>query len=294
MADRSEQALPTGETVLGTRIHELEAVSRRPWLVSDLHVGAEVPTSADGGCHPVVAALRRVFEAAAREGADRVVILGDLYDAYLGAAQHGRGGFGQLEECLRQAAAEGLDVSVLHGNRDFLLGRAFEDATGARVVAGGLRLRVAVDVGGAEQRLVLLHGDELCQNDRPYQRFKRIVRSPVARGLAHILPGSITRRIAARARGASARAMAAEAPATLRFEPTAEAVDAALALGETLVFGHIHRPSDSVRAGGRVCVLPAFDATGVGLRWRGGGGLRFFSAEDPEGEMAFEPREFPR
>jgi len=235
----------------------------------------------------VVEALEAVLAAAEGDAlGSRVILLGDLFDAYLGAAQHGVGAFARLVQGLQRAALAGVQLAVLHGNRDFLLGAAFERATGAAVVAGGLRLRL-----GAREAL-LLHGDELCLRDVPYQRFKRVVRHPLTRGLARVLPGAVSRRVAARARGGSRRAAAQEPADTLRFEPTAEAVDAALERAELLVFGHIHRPARGRRpGGGEYCVLPAFDETSVHLI-HDADGLRFAVAGG--GAIAdYAPRDFP-
>jgi UDP-2,3-diacylglucosamine hydrolase len=146
-----------------------------------------------------------------------------------------------------------VSVTVLHGNRDFLLGSEFERATGARVVAGGLRCTLA------GRPALLLHGDELCTNDLPYQRAKRWLRHPLTRALARALPLPVALRVAARARARSQRVISRGDQD--RFDPTETAVAAALvaAGGGLLVFGHIHRPSRGQRPDGQYCVLPAFD-----------------------------------
>ena len=52
-----------------------------------------------------------------------------------------------------------------------------------------------------------------------------------------------------------------------RFLPTTAAIASAMAVGvPRLVFGHIHRFAHGVAAGGEYWVLPAFDASAVGLR----------------------------
>ena len=55
-------------------------------------------------------------------------------------------------------------------------------ASGAELVAG----RYRCERGGADTLLV--HGDELCQNDLPYQRAKRWLRHPLTRWVARRLP----------------------------------------------------------------------------------------------------------
>jgi UDP-2,3-diacylglucosamine hydrolase len=235
--------------VLGTDIHVLATPCERALLVSDLHIPA------DGGA--VLAALGDAV-AAARAARAPLFLLGDVFDTYVARGQVRVGVWREVAALLAGLAADGLPVHVLHGNRDFLLGAEFAAASRAVVVAGGLRARL----GGVDT--LLLHGDELCQNDLPYQRAKRWLRHPLTRAVARSLPVWLAVRIAARARRRSAMVIAAGDQR--RFLPTAAAVDAAFATGvDRLVFGHIHRFSCGQRGRGGYRVLPAFDVDAVGV-----------------------------
>lgn len=230
--------------VLGTAITPLAAPLPRALLVSDLHVPA------DGGA--VFAALGAAA-AAARATRMPLLLLGDLFDSYVCRGQVRVGVWRDVAALLRAVVADGLSVHVLVGNRDFLLGPEFAAASGARLVAGGLRGQI----GGVDT--LLLHGDELCQNDAPYQRAKRWLRHPVTRAVARSLPVAIAVRVAARARAKSAMVIQRGDPQ--RFLPTTAAVAAAFAGGvQRLVFGHIHRSSHGRFGAGEYRVLPAFDA----------------------------------
>jgi UDP-2,3-diacylglucosamine hydrolase len=238
----------TRETVLGTRIRSGPEVARAI-MISDLHV----PN--DGGA--VVEALGGALAAADRLGAV-VFVLGDLFDTYVSRAQIEVGVWREVAARFANAVAGGGRVVVLAGNRDFLLGPEFVRAGGVELVAGGYRARI----GGVDT--LLLHGDELCQNDRPYQRAKRWLRAPVTRWLARRLPVAVARRVAERARSRSRRVIAAGDQE--RFLPTRAAVAAAFATGaERLVFGHIHRHASGRVGDGTYRVLPAFDVTATGL-----------------------------
>ena len=236
-----------GLAVLGTPVWQATDDDRpRALLLSDLHVPQ------DGG--EVVRRLGAVLESAAAEARNsRVFLLGDLFDSYLGRSQLGVGVWREVAQLLRRASDAAVSITVLHGNRDFLLGAEFERATGARVVPGGVRCTLA------GRPALLLHGDELCTNDLPYQRAKRWLRHPLTRCLARALPLSVALRVAARARARSQRVIQSGDP--YRFDPTEAAVAAALAAagGGVLVFGHIHRPARGDRSDGQYCVLPAFD-----------------------------------
>jgi UDP-2,3-diacylglucosamine hydrolase len=235
---------------LGTPIVELGSVRGAALLISDLHVPA------DGGA--VLALLRAAVDAARALPAD-LFVLGDLFDSYVCRAQVRHGVWRDVAALFKNATAAGVRIVLLHGNRDFLLGAEFERASGARVMRGGVR----VELGGVPT--LLLHGDELCVNDLPYQRAKRWLRSAPVRWLARVLPLALALRVAARARAKSRMVIAAGDQA--RFLPTRAALAAAFATGvRRLVFGHIHRHAHGPFADGDYWVLPAFDTGGVGLR----------------------------
>ena len=241
--------------VLGTPVHALAPAPALAFVISDLHVPAH------GG--EALALLERALEAATAGGA-ALLVLGDLFDSYVSAVQVRAGIWREVAQRFARAAAGGTAVHVLHGNRDFMLGREFERASGARVVAGGLRGAA----GGTDT--LLLHGDELCVNDGPYQRSKRWLRHPLTKAVLRRLPLRLALSVAQRARQKSRMTIASGDQG--RFLPTVGALDAAAATGaRRLVFGHIHRFAHGRHGALEYWVLPAFDATGVGLRLANGG-----------------------
>ena len=244
------------DRLLGTRLYAAADDDRsQSFLVSDLHLPA------DGGAP--LQALQRLLAAASASGAQaRLLVLGDLFDSYVGPAQLRVGVWREVAAALAQTAAAGVSLTLLHGNRDFLLAGEFTAAARCRVVAGGLRCQLA------GRRALLLHGDELCQRDLPYQRAKRWLRHPLTRFVARRLPLQVALRAAERARRQSRQVIRSGDQS--RFDPTAVAMTAAFATGaELLVFGHIHRPARGRFGAGEYCILPAFDASGVFLRASG-------------------------
>lgn len=242
------------DRVLGTPLFAAaDDAATVTFLVSDLHL-----TGPEG---PVWESFRQLLAHAAGQGEPtRVLILGDLFHACVGPKQLRHGVVRSAAGALAATAAAGVSISVLHGNRDFMLEERFAAAAGCRVVPGGLRF-----VLGGRPALAL-HGDELCLNDRPYQRSKRILRSRAVRGLLRNLPLWAAEGLGRLARRASAASVARGDQE--RFHPTLAAVRAALETGaDLLVFGHIHRPARGRLAGlGEYCILPAFDEDGVFLR----------------------------
>ena len=234
--------------VLGTSVRA-GAPAARAVLVSDLHVG-------DVGDDVFTSLASAVDRAAAC--ADALFVLGDLFDSYVSRAQVKVGVWREVAARLAVATEGGLRVVVMVGNRDFLLGSEFEAASGAELVPGGYR----ASIGGVDT--LLLHGDELCQNDLPYQRAKRWLRHPITRGIARRLPLGLARRAAERARQKSQRVVTRGDQD--RFLPSERAVGSALACGaKRLVFGHIHRYAVGRYGGTEYHVLPAFDDAPIGL-----------------------------
>lgn len=265
--------------LLGTPIETARDDDRRwTYVLSDLHVG-------DDGGRPLQMLATVLADAAVRGAASRVLILGDLFDSYVGDKQLAVGAWSEVAELLAGAARQGVSLTALHGNRDFMLGEGFTLRTGCRVVPGGLALRLA------GRRALLLHGDELLLDDHAYQRAKRWLRARRTRALLARLPLWVSLRLAARARARSRQVTYRTDPA--RFAPCREAVDVVSAQGyELLVFGHIHLGArGELPAGGAYCVLPAFEQDGVHLLVEGNE-LRYRSAWG-DWVADYPPRDFP-
>ncbi len=245
--------------VLGTPVWSLEVGEEEEILcVSDLHLTPE---------HEEVSlAFFNLCRSRPENGI--LIVLGDLFDAWVGPRQRKARGWRELCGLLARGW-RGRRVYLLHGNRDYLLESRFAEATGSVVVPGGLLLRRP---GG--RTLLCLHGDELCTRDHAYQRAKRRLRSAPMRKLVSGLPWFLTRRLAARARAKSRTVVRAADPATLLPPPEALAAAAELHDGP-LLFGHIHRLARGpLREEGspspEYFVLPAFEPPSFGhALWAG-------------------------
>lgn len=215
-------------------------------VIADLHLDV-APTAAPSAAF--AAWLRAQVSAA------QIVVLGDLFDSWVGPAHARLDAARAVCELLRERARGGTRLELLHGNRDFLLDERFERETGARVHPRGF---VGVLPGGAS-RALFVHGDELCTLDHSYQRMKRVLRSGLVRWLAPRLPEGMALRAAASLRSTSQRVVPAKPAAQKEQQaPAAIALAAAHACG-TLVCGHAHRFRDQTLEGGvRWIVLDAF------------------------------------
>jgi UDP-2,3-diacylglucosamine hydrolase len=127
---------------------------------------------------------------------------------------------------------------LIHGNRDFLLGRRFARATGCQLI----RDPCCTEIGG--EPVLLMHGDLLCTDDVAYQRFRRRVRNPLIQRLFLWTPLSRRRRVAASYRQRSAEAMADKTLEIMDVNAGAVVRQMQQCGVTRLVHGHTHRPAD--------------------------------------------------
>ena len=139
-----------------------------------------------------------------RVRAPRLIVLGDLFEVWVGPAQARLPGAALVLGGLSAWTAGGAGLDVIPGNRDFLLGPVFEQLTGAQLFPDGY----VAALPDSDASLLLLHGDELCTLDHAYQRMKRLLRSGPMRALAKRTPLPVARWAAGRLRSASTRAVA--------------------------------------------------------------------------------------
>ena len=210
--------------------------------------------------------------------AQRLVILGDLFEVWVGPAQAGLVGSRAILEALARATARGTAIDVIPGNRDFLLGRRFERESGARLRPGGL---LAEHEAGD---VLFVHGDELCTLDLAYQRMKRVLRSRPVTALATRAPLVAARWAAGRIRRASVRDVPLKSAEEKSMQREAVRVVAEVSGASTVVCGHAHEFRDSEVPGGcRWIVLDAWEGERDSLAVGAGGELRALSHLDDQG-----------
>jgi UDP-2,3-diacylglucosamine hydrolase len=231
-------------------------------FISDLHLD---------GSHPEITDQFLGFLEHEASQAAGLYILGDLFEAWIGDDDPDPDKR-RVVEGLRRLTSGGVPCFVMHGNRDFLLGRRFCDATGAQLIDDG----TVIDVRG--RKVALMHGDTLCTDDHSYQRLRRIVRNPIVQWILRSLTLSQRQALAARMRaGSKAHIEATDKVAPYIMDVNADAVaNAFRTLGvDCIVHGHTHRPAiHSLTVDGRPCtriVLGDWYEQGSVLRWGAAG-----------------------
>ncbi len=224
-------------------------------FVSDLHIDAR---------HPAITLQFLEFLAGEALRADALYILGDLFESWVGDEAPDEDQQ-RVIGALAALATRGVPCFVMHGNRDFLLGPRF--CAAARVTL--LPDPLIVTLYG--ERVLVMHGDALCTDDRAYQRLRATVRD--AEWQRRFLALSVAQRRAlagaARAGSQAHTAQLTEMIADVNGASVAQALRAAGT--STLLHGHTHRPGlFPLEVDGRAClriVLGDWYTQGSVLRW---------------------------
>lgn len=130
-------------------------------IIADLHLSRNRPATVD-------LFLRFLQEQASH--AEQLCILGDLFDAWIGDDDD-TPPIPNIIEGMRELASKGCKLSIMHGNRDFLLGERFAAATGCHLLADPHVIQLH------ETPTLLMHGDLLCTDDQEYLQARQLLRS---------------------------------------------------------------------------------------------------------------------
>jgi len=200
-------------------------------FISDLHLAPERPN--------IVDRFARFLREDAR-AAVALYILGDLFEYWLGDdAVDEAFNRAHLDE-LAALGSTGVEVSFLHGNRDFLLSEEIARRSGLNLIADPAER----ELFGV--RTVLMHGDLLCTDDVRYQRYRARVRRPGVIRAFLALPRVVRHAIGGGLRRVSESEKRAKTSTIM--DVNQGAVEAVLrAHGyPRLIHGHTHRPGHHV------------------------------------------------
>lgn len=130
-------------------------------FISDLHLDAN---------HPDTTAIFLRFLHEQTTQAKALYILGDFFESWIG--DDDLSPFNQqIIDALQTATRGGLPIYFLHGNRDFLLGKKFFQATGCKLLPD----ETVIEIDGTQT--LLMHGDTLCTEDKAYLKFRKKARN---------------------------------------------------------------------------------------------------------------------
>lgn len=212
--------------------NKVYAANSRPlYFISDLHLGQTLIQTISAFEH---------FIANTVQDAGGLYILGDLFEAWVGDDLLTMPFMQPIVRSLKTLAERGIPLYVMHGNRDFLLGARFAQATQAQLIQDPYVIEAF------DMRVVLTHGDSLCTADQAYQRFRKIVRCRAVQCFFKSWPLAWRLALAARLRAKSqATGAMYQKNLTAKMDVTDHAVKQLFADTQTttMIHGHTHRPA---------------------------------------------------
>jgi UDP-2,3-diacylglucosamine hydrolase len=116
---------------------------------------------------------------------DRLFILGDFFEFWIGDSPESFPHYRPLVHLLEQVTSRGIELFFVEGNHDFHLGGYFRKAFHAKVFPDAATL----EMDG--KRFFLCHGDLINAEDRGYRLLRAIFRNPLTRQLVRLLPPAV-------------------------------------------------------------------------------------------------------
>jgi UDP-2,3-diacylglucosamine hydrolase len=208
-------------------------------FISDLHLAPDTPAAN---------ATLLAFLRGTAPSADALYVLGDLFEYWIGDEGLSHPFASEVAGAFRKLADGGVTTYFMHGNRDFLVGNRFAQASGMQILADP----TLVNLYGCST--LLMHGDTLCSDDLEYQKFRAMVRNPAWQQSFLAKPLEERIRMAQEVRGKSEQAKQAKDMAIM--DVTQATVEQALRTHgyPRLIHGHTHRPArHEHRLDGRLC-----------------------------------------
>jgi UDP-2,3-diacylglucosamine hydrolase len=196
-------------------------------FVSDVHL--------DGSAPEAIEQFLEFLQVHALQ-AEGLYILGDLFETWVGD-DDADPAKARVGAALHALTASGVAAFIIHGNRDFLLGRDFCQRTGCELLVDPS----IVELDG--ERVLLTHGDALCTDDRAYQALRSTVRAHAWQRRFLGLPLTAREALAHQARAGS---QAHTARAVMQImDVNASAVEKSFRTLDVrrMIHGHTHRPA---------------------------------------------------
>lgn len=196
-------------------------------FISDLHLEPS---------RPLMTQIFLRFLAGPARNARAVYIMGDLFDLWIG--DDANMALYPVEiAALRALSDSGVPLFFMHGNRDFLIGKAFLQATGGSL----LQDPSVIDLHGTPT--VLSHGDMLCTDDLAHMKGRREWLDPARQAAFLAQPAEAREKIARQLRMESSYNKTQKAVEIM--DVTQQAVEDLLRSSKVrqMIHGHTHRPA---------------------------------------------------
>ncbi|QIB52234.1 MULTISPECIES: UDP-2,3-diacylglucosamine diphosphatase [Pseudomonas] len=199
----------------------------RSLFISDLHLQAERPD--------ITRAFLHCLEQRASQ-VDALYILGDFFEVWLGDDDPNPLAR-EVASALAAVAAKGVKIYLMHGNRDFLLGKRFCQEASCTLLNDPTVITLN------NEPVLLMHGDSLCIDDLGYMRLRRLLRNPLSLFVLRNLSLKTRHKIGRKLRSESSEQTRYKAADITDVNPDKVVEVMREHKVRTLIHGHTHRPA---------------------------------------------------
>lgn len=176
------------------------------------------------------------YLASIRDTTDRLFILGDLFEYWIGDDAVDDLRHGRAVEVLKETSDAGVKIHVMHGNRDFLIGEGFAASIDAALIPDP----TIIELNG--ERTLVMHGDSLCTDDVEHQKFRAVVNDEAWQSAILSLSIDERRERAVDMRKQSEMGKSAKDEAMMDVNGDAVVSVMERMNVQTLIHGHVHKP----------------------------------------------------
>ncbi len=146
------------------------------YFISDIHLGLGDKKSDREKEELLISFLDTI-----RSDAEKLFIVGDLFDYWFEYRMVIPKGYHRLLTKLSELVDQGVEISYLMGNHDFSHRRFFTDELGVRM------FQDAISISLDSKKFFITHGDGLAEKDLGYRILKRVCRNPLNQWLYSLL-----------------------------------------------------------------------------------------------------------
>jgi len=197
-------------------------------FISDLHLDES---------RPEVTQAFIVFLRDVAVHAERLFILGDLFEYWAGDDDIDNIAYQPIIQAMASLHEHGCQLYVMHGNRDFLMGQRLMQRCQAQLLDDP----TVMELYG--QAVLLTHGDAMCTDDVSYQQFRQQVRQAEWQTAFLAQPLLKRKQQIDALRKKSEQAKQDKTSMMMDVNPQAlQALFQAHAIPPLLIHGHTHRP----------------------------------------------------
>ena len=164
---------------------------------------------------------------------DQLFILGDLFNSWIGD-DASLASYKVITSILKDLSDK-TNVFVMVGNRDFLLSKNFEKASGCKLIKEPFELKHYT------KRYLLIHGDSLCTDDINYQKLKKVLRNPIIQFIFLNLSKNMRLKLTGQLRKKSIEAQAYKSEKIMDVNQNTTDLLMSKYPGYDLIHGHTHR-----------------------------------------------------